>query len=232
MVVLEVIAADLADALAADQYGADRMELVTGMMEGGLTPSYGLVKEVLAAVKIPVFVMVRPHSRSFVYGPEDVRTMLADIAMFRDLGAPGIVVGTLDEQRSIDRRTLELVLHAAEGMEVTFHRAFDEAADQLASLDVLLQYPQITRILTSGGEKSAWMATERLRQLVQRTEHTHLRIMAGSGLKVDDSLAAFLAETGVREVHFGSGVRVEDSWLKPLDREKIGWIKRMESSKR
>ena len=70
-VLLEVIATTVADARLAAQAGANRLELVTAMGEGGLTPSLGLIEAVVAAVTIPVNVIVRPHSRSFVYDADD-----------------------------------------------------------------------------------------------------------------------------------------------------------------
>lgn len=91
---LEVIATTLTDALLAAQGGADRIELVTGILEGGLTPGPGLIREVVRRVSIPVHVMVRPHSQSFVYDEYDLQTMKEDIAFIKASGAAGIVVGT------------------------------------------------------------------------------------------------------------------------------------------
>lgn len=71
--VLEVIAVNVEDAKAAEEGGADRIELVSAMSEGGLTPSYGFMEQVLSQVSIPVYVMIRPHSRSFRYSADDIR---------------------------------------------------------------------------------------------------------------------------------------------------------------
>lgn len=223
---LEVIATNLTDAKIAEESGADRIELITGILEGGLTPSYGLIEKVVNAVAIPVYVMVRPHSHSFCYSRDDLDTMLADIRTIRKIGADGIVTGALTEARTVDRSILEALLAEAGELDVTFHRAFDEAADQRAALQVLLQYPQITRILTSGGKKSALDAVGEIRELVRLTEHTHLTILAGSGLKIG-SLQAFAEQTGVKEVHFGTGVRSNEQALQLLDPEKIEAIKMM-----
>ncbi|UFJ39568.1 copper homeostasis protein CutC [Brevibacillus humidisoli] len=218
--ILEVIATTAADAKLAEQGGADRLELITGILEGGLTPSYGLIEQVVQAVSIPVNVMIRPHSQSFCYDGADVRTMISDVKAAKQLGAAGIVIGALNKAGQIDRNTLEALLAEADGLDVTFHRAFDEAVDQLESLQLLRGYPQIRRILTSGGKKSALDAIDRLKQLVDLTRDTHLTIMAGSGLKVD-TITPFLQQTGVTEVHFGTGVRVDQQALKPVDPGRV-----------
>ena len=95
---LEIIATSVEDAIVIEKGGADRIELVSALSEGGLTPSYGLVHRVIGAVNIPVNVMIRPHSLSFVYSDEDLLCMLEDIKQAKALGANGVVFGMLDSQ--------------------------------------------------------------------------------------------------------------------------------------
>lgn len=214
--ILEVIATSLSEAKVAEQAGADRIELITGFQEGGLTPSYGLIAAVVKEVQIPANVMVRPHSYSFVYQEEEIRTMLEDIRIIRELGAAGIVIGCLSPEQKIDTAALERLLDAAKGLDVTFHRAFDEVTDQHEALDLLMNYPQISRVLTSGRKKSVLDAVEEIASLVKRTAGKKPAILAGSGLTVE-ALPAFLAQTGVSEVHFGSGVRYHQDSRQPID---------------
>lgn len=213
---LEVIATCMEDALTAEQNGADRLELITAVTEGGLTPGIGLVQQVVRSVSIPVHVMVRPHSRSFVYSKHDLDTMIAEIQAIAAAGAAGIVVGALTSEGVIDEAALEAMLPWAAGMQVTFHRAFDELEDQLAGLQTLLRYPAITRVLTSGGPKPAPEAVPEIRKLVGATEGSTLCILAGSGL-TPDGIETFIEQTGVSEVHFGSAVRYGRSSLSPID---------------
>ncbi|RUS47648.1 copper homeostasis protein CutC [Cohnella sp. AR92] len=221
---LEVIATNLADAIAAERSGAQRIELVTGMLEGGLTPSIGLIEETIRSVSIPVNVMVRPHSLSFVYGAEDIRTMRADIRAIRKSGAAGIVIGALTADRKIDSAVLRVLIAEAEQLDITFHRAFDEAEDQFEALELLASFPQISRVLTSGGQPSALRAMGRIRSLVEASEGTNLRILAGAGLTVE-ALKEFIRQTGAPEVHFGSSVRQEGHSLLPIVPERIEAIR-------
>lgn len=213
---LEVIATCIDDALIAEENGADRLELITAITEGGLTPGIGLIRQVVEAVKIPVHVMVRPHSRSFVYSKLDLETMIAEIQAINATGAAGIVVGALTKEGRIDENALDVMLPWAEGMQITFHRAFDELEDQLEGLQVLKRYPQITRILTSGGLQPATEAVPAIRRLVEATEGSTLRILAGNGL-TPEAVESFIKETGVPEVHFGSAVRYGRSGLAAID---------------
>lgn len=213
---LEVIATCIEDAIVAEENGADRLEMITAMTEGGLTPGIGLVEQVARTVGIPVHVIVRPHSRSFVYSRLDLLTMAAETRAIAESGAAGIVVGALTAQGSIDEQALEVLLPLAGGLQVTFHKAFDELDDQLAGLRTLRQYPQITRVLTSGGRGPAPQAAEAIRRLVHESGTRFPQILAGGGL-VPEGIREFVDRTGVREVHFGSAVRRGRDGLAPID---------------
>lgn len=207
-VLLEVIATTLADAQAAARGGADRLELVTAMGEGGLTPSIGTIEAVVAAVAIPVNVIVRPHSRSFIYDSHDYAVMLRDVRAARLAGAHAAVIGMLTPSHEVDRDGLQRAIEAADGMPLTFHRAFDEARDLQEAFDVLLGFDAVTNVLTSGGKPSVLDAQPQIATLVQRAAHTHCTVLAGAGLTVE-RVADFVSATRVRAVHFGSGVRVD-----------------------
>ncbi|MGF6664101.1 copper homeostasis protein [Paraburkholderia atlantica] len=219
-VLLEVIATTVADARAAAQAGADRLELVTAMGEGGLTPSVGLIEAVVAAVGIPVNVIVRPHSRSFVYDADDYAVILRDIRAVKAAGANGIVIGMLDAERAIDREGLARACEAADGLAITFHRAFDEARDLREALDVLLGFQAVTNVLTSGGKPSVLQAQAVVSELVRQADGSPCTVLAGAGLTVD-AVADFVSKTHVEAVHFGSGVRVNGNGLAPVDPAKV-----------
>jgi copper homeostasis protein len=223
-VLLEVIATTVADARLAAQAGADRLELVTAMGEGGLTPSLGLIEAVVAAVEIPVNVIVRPHSRSFVYDADDYAVMLRDVRAVKAAGANGVVIGMLNAAGEIDREGLARAIDAADGLAVTFHRAFDEARDLRQSLDVLLGFEAVTNVLTSGGQASVLHAEATIRELVQQAAGSHCTVLAGAGLTVD-AIAGFVSRTRVDAVHFGSGVRVNSNGLAPVDADKVAKVR-------
>ncbi|MFM0626283.1 copper homeostasis protein CutC [Paraburkholderia xenovorans] len=223
-VLLEVIATTVADARLAAQAGADRLELVTAMGEGGLTPSLGLIEAVVAAVQIPVNVIVRPHSRSFVYGADDYAVMLRDVRAVKAAGANGVVIGMLNAAGEIDREGLARAIDAADGLAVTFHRAFDEARDLRQSLDVLLGFEAVTNVLTSGGQPSVLHAESTIRELVQQAAGSQCTVLAGAGLTVD-AIAGFVSRTRVEAVHFGSGVRVNSNGLAPVDADKVAKVR-------
>ena len=90
---LEIIATTVQDALIIAEGGADRIELVSALSEGGLTPSYGLMRQAINAANIPVNVMIRPHSAGFVYDEADLLCMIEDIKQARASGANGVVFG-------------------------------------------------------------------------------------------------------------------------------------------
>lgn len=221
---LEVIGVNVQDVKEAEEFGADRIELCTGMLEGGLTPSFALIKQAVAATILPVNVMVRPHADDFVYSKADITLMCEDIKMIKQLGANGIVIGPLTEAGKVDEEALKQLLEAAKGLKVTFHRAFDAVEDQIESLKTILHYPEITTILTAGGPGSAPEGMDKLCKLQEMTNGTHLTIMPGSGLQVE-TIEDFYNHVEPAAIHFGTGVRVDKSYAKSLSEKQIKTLK-------
>ena len=200
---LEVIVQSVAEAREAARGGADRLEVVRQLEAGGLTPALTVVREIAAAVSVPLRVMVRNNDGYSTHAGE--RAALTDAAArFADLGVDGIVIGfARGGQPEIDR-VLE-VLPGANATKVTFHRAFDQLADPLAAITTLGAVPQVDRILTSGGAGSAAARRERLARY-QHQAGERLTIIAGGG--VDEEMLMLLAQTKVvREVHVGRAAR-------------------------
>src|SRR5438876_11441352 len=122
-------------ALAAAAGGAGRLELCTGLVEGGLTPSTGLVAAVRERVAAPVHVLIRPRGGDFLYDADDITVMLRDVAGAKRLGVAGVVLGALTEDGRVDAERTRVLVEAARPMAVTFHRAFDLARDPAEALD-------------------------------------------------------------------------------------------------
>ncbi|GGM30557.1 copper homeostasis protein CutC [Paraliobacillus quinghaiensis] len=214
--IVEVIATTVEDAIVCELNGADRIELISSIKEGGLTPSYGLIKQVVEQVEIPVHVMVRPHSYSFCYSKQDIKIMLEDIKQIRKLGASGIVVGALTKEHQIDIATVDRLLSEVGELNVTFHRAFDEVLDQEVELTKLFRFSQINRVLTSGGKPNVIEGAAQLQKLVQLTNDKQLTILAGGGV-THKNVDSLIAKTGIKEVHVGSGARFSSQAQNPID---------------
>jgi copper homeostasis protein len=222
--ILEVIAQSVADALAAEAGGADRLELVRALDQDGLTPSPDLVRAVRRAVRIPVYVMIRPHNR-FVLEPGDLDRIVAEAKASLDAGASGLVFGYLDPDGAPDRAALAAVTaRVARSAGLTFHRAFDRLADPIAALPLLAAHG-IERVLTSGGAPTAPEGAAALRALVPLAAAHGIAVMAGGGL-TPENVAALVRETGVREVHFGAGVHDPPVATAPVSLERVAAARR------
>ncbi|EZP61642.1 MULTISPECIES: copper homeostasis protein CutC [unclassified Exiguobacterium] len=200
---LEIIASTVEEAVAAEQAGADRIELVSALSEGGLTPSYGLIRQVVSTVEIPVHVLVRPHSKSFVYSKSDEETIITDIDLIRELGAAGIVVGSLTADGRVDEGFLGRIIKHKGELSLTFHRAIDSSRDILEAAEVLADFPEVDRILTSGGQATALEGKETIARLI--VDYPDLIILPGSGITLENA-EALLEATKASELHVGSAV--------------------------
>lgn len=184
----------------AARLGVNRVELCASPDEGGVTPSYATIERVTAIEGLDVSVMIRPRGGDFLYSDDEFRTMLEDIAHARRAGATGVVFGVLTADGRVDvERTRELV-KAAEGMETTFHRAVDMAADYRQAVEDIIA-AGCTRILTSGSYDKAIDGIENIAEAVAVAKG-RIEIMAGSGVVAAN--AAQLAATGVDALHFSA----------------------------
>ncbi|WP_077620914.1 copper homeostasis protein CutC [Bacillus sinesaloumensis] len=226
--IIEIIVQDTTDARIAEEYGANRLELVTAMTEGGLTPSYGVIKEVVQAVSIPVHVMVRPHGYSFTYSEDDKTVILEDVKACKELGAAGIVFGSLTEDGEIDEALLEKVIKAADGMKITFHRALDEAKNIVEAYKTLQTYSDsIQTVLTSGGAQKALDGVENLLEMLSlSSDKPSPVVMPGSGLS-HNNIVELHEKLQATQYHFGSAVRINGKFSEPINGNTIKTIKQL-----
>ncbi len=192
--------------MAAERGGADRIELCASLAEGGLTPPISLVKAVRAAVRIPVFAMIRPRVGNFVYSDAEFAEMHKSIALARELGMDGLVLGILTSDRRVDTIRTQEFVEAAQGMPVTFHRAVDEAADVLVAAEAIAR-TGAARILTSGGKSSALHGAGAIAKMVECTRR-RLTIVAGAGV-IAANAREIVQRTAVGEIHAALSTVVE-----------------------
>lgn len=128
---LEVCVDSYASAAAAAAAGADRLELCSALCIGGLTPSPGLLGLIRRDYDIPVRCLMRPRGGDFLYTRQEILEMAADMALLRQAGASGFVIGCLDDQGRLDTAAMQPLLDAARGLPLTLHRCIDVSADPL-----------------------------------------------------------------------------------------------------
>lgn len=209
---LEIAAGSLASALAAQEGGADRVELCSSLAEGGITPSHGMLAVVRDRVRLPVYVLVRPRGGDFLYDDADFEMMRRDIETCAQLGFDGVVIGALDADGVVDTRCRELVA-AAGKLGVTFHRAFDASADLRRSLEEIIALG-CERVLTSGGCADALAGASAIAGLVAQAAG-RITILAGVGIR-SQNLAEVVRLSHAHEFH-GSAKGVHRSAMRYLN---------------
>lgn len=206
----EICANSVESCLAAQEGGADRVELCAGIPEGGTTPSYGeikLARKLLTKTKLHV--IIRPRGGDFLYTPLELERMEEDIRICRELGVDGVVFGCLTEEGEIDRVANRRLVELARPMSVTFHRAFDRTADPMKALEDIISLG-CNRILTSGQQPKAIDGISQLAQLEKKLKEYPLppiQLLAGSGVN-EENIRQIFDATGIHEYHFSARVNV------------------------
>lgn len=198
---LEICVDSLESAVRAAAAGASRLELCADLPVGGTSPSPFLIKQVLAAVDIPVNVLLRPRFGDFCFTDAEKAVLLEEIDSCRALGAAGVVIGALTPEGELDTAFLARCMARKGGMTATLHRCFDVCRDPAAALEQAVALGFDT-ILTSGQQAAAPNGTALLRAL-----HTQaagrIALLAGSGVTAEN-ISEIGAATGIRQFHLSA----------------------------
>lgn len=198
---LEVSIEGVDGLLVAQENGADRVELCASVLQGGITPSVGMVREALRQARIPVFVIVRPRGGDFLYSEAEFESMRQDVMALKDLGVPGVVTGCLTAGGEVDEQRTAELLRLARPMSFTFHRAFDMVRDPVQALEVLIGLG-VDRLLTSGQRGTAVEGLTNLKHLGQ-VANGRIIVMPCGSIRAAN-VGQVCRETGLWEVHFAA----------------------------
>lgn len=203
---IEVCVDSVESAVAAENGGADRVELCDNLMEGGTTPSFAAIEVARRLLKIKLHVIIRPRGGDFLYSDLEFEIMKRDIEICKEIGVDGIVIGMLEENGEIDNDRTKVLTDLARPMTVTFHRAFDVARDMKKALESLISIG-VDRVLTSGQEPTAFEGLDTIKELVEFADN-RITILACGNL-TERNVRKFVSETNVKEVHLTGFTEVE-----------------------
>jgi copper homeostasis protein len=208
--IVEVCANSMESALNAQLAGAQRIELCSELLVGGITPSYGLIKKVMEVLNIPVHVLIRPRSGDFSYSDLEFQTMLEDIAMCVSMGVDGIVSGVLKPDLQVDWDRTRDLKKASGSCSFTFHRAFDLVANPSETF-LQLQKMGVNTLLSSGQTISAMDGISLLKQLKENS--STCTIMPGAGIR--DHNAIHFKQAGFKAIHLSATKRILNTTVLP-----------------
>jgi len=221
-VLLEICVDSAASALAAECGGAHRVELCSNLLEGGTTPSAGLIENVRRKVRIGLHVIIRPRGGDFCYSEDEFESMKRDVLTAKELGADGVVFGVLKEDGHVDTARTRDLVELAHPLDTTFHRAFDMSVDLNQALEDVI-HAGIHRVLTSGGEQNAEQGIPAIASLVEAAKD-RIAVMVGGGIR-ETNVQRVIAATGVREIHANVGHSVASPMLYRNSKISLGAIK-------
>ena len=203
---LEACVDSVESSIAAEQGGAGRLELCADLIEGGTTPTAGMLEVVRHSVRIPIHVMIRPRGGDFCNTPAEFEVMRRDIVVAKNAGADGVVFGLLTPEGEIDVERTRTLTAEARPLKVTFHRAFDMARDPHAALEALIALG-IERVLTSGQEQTALEGIDLIATLVRQADE-RIIVMPGGGIH-ERNVRKVAAQSGAREIHASARTTVD-----------------------
>lgn len=204
--ILEICIYSVEGAIAAQEGGANRVELCDNLPEGGTTPSAATIELARKEISIDLNIIIRPRGGDFCYSELEFQTMSRDIEVAKSLGADGVVVGNLKTDGSIDITRTKKLVELARPMSVTFHRAFDMTRDPFSSLEYIIECGA-NRILTSGQSNTATGGLEMIKKLVD-IAGDRIIIMPGSGIN-DRNIYDLALKTGASEFHMSAKKKVD-----------------------
>jgi copper homeostasis protein len=199
--ICEICVDSVAGVRAAKAAGADRVELCAALLEGGITPSRGMIRQARRIDGIGLNVMIRSRGGDFLFDDDEMSTMLSDVEIAKAEGADGVVIGLLTAEGEVDvARTRELI-SLARPLSVTFHRAFDMTRDPFRAIDTLIGLG-IDRVLSSGQEATVLEGLPLLAELVSRAGN-RIVVMPGGGI-TSRNIERIVSALEPREIHFAS----------------------------
>jgi copper homeostasis protein len=204
-VLLEICVFNTATAVAAENAGADRIELCENYANGGTTPSYGYLKTVREKISIPVFPMIRPRGGDYFHTADEIEIIRKDILLCKELGFDGVVFGILNQDGTVDHENTARLVEAAYPLEVTFHRAFDRCKNPYEALEKIID-AGCNRVLTSGQVPKVTDGLKMVKELVDQADG-RIIILPGSGLN-SSNVEMIIQSTSVNEVHTSARIRI------------------------
>jgi copper homeostasis protein len=195
---IEICAQSLTSAVAAQEGGADRIELCTALEVGGLTPSPATMLEAKRLLNIPVCVLIRPRAGDFIYSDLEFACIKRDVEWCKQNGMDGIVVGILTKDATFDLPKMREIAEIARPMQVVCHRAFDQTPDASEALEQLIELG-FDRVLTSGQAKNVVVGRDILRGLVEQA-NGRITVMPGNGVNLGN-LKDLILHTKATDFH-------------------------------
>lgn len=219
---LEICVDSLASARAAVAGGADRLELCSALAIGGLTPYGELLRQIRQESNIAIRCLMRPRAGDFLYTPEEIRQMAAQIRSLRALGADGFVIGCLTPYGDLDDDAMKPLIEAAEGAGLTLHRCIDVSCDPFETY-LQAAYLGIDTVLTSGGAGNCTAGRETIGRLLQlRDTCGGPEVLVGAGVNAG-VIKAFRKEfPQTRAFHMSGKTDIESGMIFRRDGVPMG----------
>lgn len=206
--ILEACVDSVRSAIEAEKGGASRVELCSDLVIGGVSPSVPLFRQIRKYTDLKIRVLLRPRYGDYCYDSYEFEELREEVAIFREEGADGVVVGILNPDGTLNTEQLSELKQEARSMDITLHRAFDVCADPFQALEQAVEMGFDT-ILTSGQAPTAWEGRELLKEL-QEKSRGRIEILAASGIG-PGPIRNLIPYTDISSYHMSGKTELESS---------------------
>lgn len=210
---LEICVDSLTSARAAIAGGADRLELCSALLAGGLTPYEALLRQIREESDIPVRCLMRHRAGDFLYPADELELLRRQILQLKNAGADGFVIGCLTPAGSLDTEAMKPLVDACGGSGITLHRCIDVSRDPVQTyLDAMAL--GIDTVLTSGAASSCRLGRPMIEKLITlRDETGGPEVLIGAGVNAA-LIRTFRREVpGARAFHMSGKTETESGMV-------------------
>ena len=211
--VLEICVDSLASARAAIAGGADRLELCSALLAGGLTPYEVLLRQIREESDIPIRCLMRHRAGDFLYPQEERELLRRQILQLKGAGADGFVIGCLTPEGDLDMDAMKPLVEACGDKGITLHRCIDVSRDPVQTyLDA--KALGIDTVLTSGAASNCKLGRSVIEKLISlRDEIGGPEVLIGAGVNAS-VIRTFRQEIpGARAFHMSGKMELESGMI-------------------
>ncbi len=231
---LEIIADTVEDAIAAEKGGATQISILSHYPSTGITPSYGTVARIREQVKVPILVLICPHTRSYIPTDEDLMTSLYDIEAFRKLGINDFLMGFIDQSNNLNIPVIEKIKTEFDNIRLHSRILWEFSRDIEKTIETTIQLGFLSMRTSGNGALNALLQNDNSKTInnlsqIKNIVNDRIELLLTGGIS-ETNLEKIVGRTSILNLQIGRGVRTPNNSYSPVDSSKVAIIRSKQMS--